>query len=649
MICSTVDGFQGDERDVILYSWRFAKGASPSIFAFTSGAGGSQRVNVALTRARHQAIHFVSASIDEFPVGAGNVTPYLRHGLEPERMLAEIEQRAHRTPGGEARRRVSTALIHAGFDVQEDFVACGASIDLVVTSPTGARVALFVDAELDPHPAVAAMQRVDVHSLLDRAGWQVLRAPATEALPNPERVVELVTKTLEGLEGVADGVVVDPAYATVSVDRQRIEDWIDDLDELGDDIAPEDRADYHWEVGPVDARIRDGQTVFMSDFERELYDGIASIEDLDCVPQWPTRGKFIDLVVTDAQGRRLAVEADGDQHHETNGGALIPEDIERQGLLEEAGWTFHRVRHGEFRANRDRELDRLVAFLREQPIDLNLAARMRGEGIGEESPDVIVAVPPAEVAPASIRLVRPTPTPAGPPTASLRSDTAEGERPAVREVEDQRPAIPNAPRPVPTLRQLELLLEGGERDGVSDEKREQSGGEPRQGAAAPDRPEERRSDRGAVSAGARSETEAESLTTIPLKGIAARVALLVRAREVVLDDELVEAFARYFEIAVPQSVRPLLTKFAWSAKGHGFVELEDGLWVPGKKGPREIENFGDWTFDGVVGRARELLPSMTESDVYQQLLHEVYTTTNTRVPRLVTSIVGRAIRQAQRG
>jgi AAA domain len=225
IICSTVDGFQGDERDVILYSWRFAQGSSPAIFAFTGGEGGQQRVNVALTRARHQAIHFVSASIDKFPVGASNVTPYLKHSLDPTRLLAQIEQRAHRTPGGEARARVTKALIDAGFGVEEDFVACGTSIDLLVTADTGARVAVFVDAEIDPHPATAALNRVDAHSLLERAGWRVLRIPATEALPSPQKAIGLVTDMFSDAEPKKHDDPSDPAYGTVRVDRQRIQEW----------------------------------------------------------------------------------------------------------------------------------------------------------------------------------------------------------------------------------------------------------------------------------------------------------------------------------------------------------------------------------------------------------------------------------------
>ena len=65
--------------------------------------------------------------------------------------------------------------------------------------------------------------------------------------------------------------------------------------------TPEDLADYHWEVGSVDARLHAGDAVFMSDFERELYDRIAAVDGINCVPQWPSRGKFIDIVITDSR------------------------------------------------------------------------------------------------------------------------------------------------------------------------------------------------------------------------------------------------------------------------------------------------------------------------------------------------------------
>ena len=46
------------------------------------------------------------------------------------------------------------------------------------------------------------------------------------------------------------------------------------------EIAPEDRADYHWDMPSVQARLHAGEAVFMSDFERQLYDMLVVQEDL---------------------------------------------------------------------------------------------------------------------------------------------------------------------------------------------------------------------------------------------------------------------------------------------------------------------------------------------------------------------------------
>ena len=143
---------------------------------------------------------------------------------------------------------------------------------------------------------------------------------------------------------------------------------------LAREIAREDLADYFWEIGTVEARLHAGDEVFQSDFERELYDRLSMIEGLHLVPQWPSRGKFIDLVVTDADGRRLAVEADGDHHHTDVAGHLIPEDVERENFLKEAGWIFHRIRHSAFKKNPDRRTQS-TPRLAERPTDEQLSRR----------------------------------------------------------------------------------------------------------------------------------------------------------------------------------------------------------------------------------------------------------------------------------
>ena len=429
----------------------------------------------------------------------------------------------------------------------------------------------------------------------------------------------------------------DPAFGTVSVPRQKIEEWLDGLDDTPEEIEAEDRADYHWEVGSVDARLHAGEDVFMSDFERELYDRLAGIDGLTVVPQWPCRGKQIDLVATDHEGRRLAIEADGEQHHETTGGALIPEDIERQGLLEEAGWVFCRVRHSTFRANPDQEVGTLLEKLKAQPTNADLAARMRGELVLAEA--AVIAEPGA---------IGETATPEPPsidPTPSI-DETADRERGA----EPER--IQGKPIPGSTEEQLEsLLFPGEERDGLIEGIRLDAEQSHEQDWLLDDAdyllPAEGDTQRPGI--GGATDDSIGFFADVPLRMVAMMVGALVTLRSSTEDVDLVDDFATYYRVEIPLNLRSLVVKSAWLAKDYRFVTFNGSSWAPGNEESSEIENFGPWTFNDVVASATALLRIKNENDVFAQLLHEVYATEREQVPRLVTSVVGKAVHAAQRG
>ena len=103
-----------------------------------------------------------------------------------------------------------------------------------------------------------------------------------------------------------------------------------------------------------------------------------------------------------------------------------------------------------------------------------------------------------------------------------------------------------------------------------------------------------------------------TLADFPLSHLAEKIGQLVTARDSILDDELVDSFTAATGVEVPTNLRSLLTKFAWSAKGHGFVELDGGRWIPGDASPHPITGFGDWTFSAAVERAATLLRGMPE-------------------------------------
>lgn len=75
-----------------------------------------------------------------------------------------------------------------------------------------------------------------------------------------------------------------------------------------------------------------------SGFEQEVFD-ILTRRGFRVEPQVPCGGYRIDMVVEGADGRRLAIECDGDRYH---GPGQWADDMARQRVLERAGWVFWR-------------------------------------------------------------------------------------------------------------------------------------------------------------------------------------------------------------------------------------------------------------------------------------------------------------------
>src|SRR3989338_6413520 len=85
----------------------------------------------------------------------------------------------------------------------------------------------------------------------------------------------------------------------------------------------------------------------------------------EVVPQFEVAGYKIDLVIQ-GQNARLAVECDGDQYH--NRIDQWDADIERQNILERAGWNFWRVSGSAFYRHQEKALDSLWEKLDEMKI-----------------------------------------------------------------------------------------------------------------------------------------------------------------------------------------------------------------------------------------------------------------------------------------
>jgi very-short-patch-repair endonuclease len=96
-----------------------------------------------------------------------------------------------------------------------------------------------------------------------------------------------------------------------------------------------------------------------SDFEREMFD-LLTKRNFRVQPQVKCGGYRIDFVIEGSEGRRLAVECDGDKFH---GPGQWMDDMTRQRVLERAGWTFWRCFASSFVMRRNEVIADLLTSL----------------------------------------------------------------------------------------------------------------------------------------------------------------------------------------------------------------------------------------------------------------------------------------------
>ncbi len=116
-----------------------------------------------------------------------------------------------------------------------------------------------------------------------------------------------------------------------------------------------------------------------SAFEREVMKRL-SAAGYRVSPQWRVGAFRIDLVV-EGDGRRLAIECDGDRYQPLE---KLPEDMDRQSILERMGWIFTRIRGTEFFRNPERAMKPVfekLQLLEISPIDMKKDASKRTQPI----------------------------------------------------------------------------------------------------------------------------------------------------------------------------------------------------------------------------------------------------------------------------
>lgn len=167
----------------------------------------------------------------------------------------------------------------------------------------------------------------------------------------------------------------------VAASRARDQLWVvysldPDLDLKAGDIR-RDLIKHAQDPYAVTKAIEQQETKTESEFERQVLRQLVH-RGYRVIPQWPVGAFRIDMVV-EGNGKRLAIECDGDRYHTLEN---LGEDMARQAILERLGWRFVRIRGSEF--FRDPEGAMRPVFERLQALEIP-AAGMKNDEVAIQS------------------------------------------------------------------------------------------------------------------------------------------------------------------------------------------------------------------------------------------------------------------------
>jgi very-short-patch-repair endonuclease len=211
------DGFQGDERDVLLYSLSYD--ASNMEQAALSARQADRphiqgMLNVAFTRAREEIHVFHSVPIEHFGMasGQGAIKDWLAHCAKIENTKFSPGSRNVERAQSEFEVEVMKSLRAQGLSVTSQYPSCGFFIDLVAERDD-VRVAIECDGEIWHYDEHGELKSEDVvrQEILERAGWNIIRIPYRKWRVSPSNEI---TRVMREFAEIHDGGVASEVQET---------------------------------------------------------------------------------------------------------------------------------------------------------------------------------------------------------------------------------------------------------------------------------------------------------------------------------------------------------------------------------------------------------------------------------------------------
>ncbi len=186
---SIIEGIQGDEKDIVIYSFVIRTPEQKNKYVPLTGEGGyiradinKGRVNVAFSRARLQVHCFVSLSTQEMPEKIW-LKKYLEYVQENgEVAFYSTDLKPFDSYFEEEFFNLMRANLKRGYKIQNQVESCGFKIDFVISNTnTGKRIAVECDGpchfkdEIDEAYGIHIESDEERQRVLEAAGWKFYR------------------------------------------------------------------------------------------------------------------------------------------------------------------------------------------------------------------------------------------------------------------------------------------------------------------------------------------------------------------------------------------------------------------------------------------------------------------------------------------
>lgn len=207
-----LENVQGDERDVILFSICYGPDEAGRVsmnFGPLNRDGGERRLNVAITRAKHEVLVFSSLRADQIDLTRTRARGVrdLKHFLDyadrgPKALPAATTTSPAAGADSDFERMVAARIRAAGYEVHQQVGCSGYRIDLGVVDPAApGRYLLGVECDgATYHRAATARDRDKLRQLiLEGLGWKLHRIWSTDWWHDPNKEMDRLVHAIASI------------------------------------------------------------------------------------------------------------------------------------------------------------------------------------------------------------------------------------------------------------------------------------------------------------------------------------------------------------------------------------------------------------------------------------------------------------------